>query len=1032
MIKTVATIRLFILLLTLGLPACVLATDITCTVTGSNPYCGGTAGTVNYNGTPVPFNPGNVFNVELSDASGSFATPVVIGTSTSTSPTGSISITFPANASGTGYRVRVTSSDQADIGTDNGSDITINPATNTSVTIVIDKPGAILCDTQTATFTATPTPNVASSYGWTRNGTPVGINSSIYTASDFHNGDAVKVTMTSSASCPLPTAAVSNTIVIIQQTTLAPSVSIAGPPTVCSGVNVTFTATPINGGSSPSYQWRRNGNPIGTNSSTFVTNTLTTGDVIIADMTSNRECISPPTASSNNLNITVTSTVTPAITITPDPSTPVGIGSVVYVSSAITGGGSAPVYDWKRNGVSLGSTSNVLVVPNAVNNDQIVATLTSNANCATPSVVNSNTITLDVDGSMTQSGHAWAPRTPQTDISGMIMRINASGFSIGTKAYIGVGYVGSTSTPRKDLWEYDPSTDAWTQKADFPGAARYNAVGFSANNKGYIGMGTSGGTTYKDFYQYDPTTNTWIARASLPGQVREQAFCFGIGNKGYVGGGYATGFGDFNDFYEFDQAGNTWTAKASFGGGKRLGAAAFSIGTKGFVAGGYSTTSTTWFKDFWDYDQAAGVWTQRVDMPGVGRSRVMGFALAGNGYVGLGNTSSGYEGQMFQYTLSTNTWSYKPYYPGPQTPNAAVGMSIGNRAFVHKDGTWTEYNLFTTTSFSSEICTSEVIPISFDASGFAFDPGNTFTVQMSSLQNFSVSTLLGSLSSNASSGVISATIPTNTPPGDYFIRLISSSIPMSTLLEPVTITAIPGSQTITAVGGASVCKDVATNFTSNLTGTGFQWFKNNVPVGTDSQGYTDSGLVTGDVVKAIKSFTVGCSQPTGVGSNLITMTVHSPAKPVVTVSQPNKLTSTSAYGYQWLKDDNAISKATAQSYVMIESGTYKVRTTDIYGCIAFSNDLPDAFTGIDDEAIAGQINMYPNPVKGEMILEVSDDLVMQGVDYSVLNELGQQVIPSQKASRSNKINFSGRSSGLYLVRLSINGSTVVRRVMKVD
>src|SRR5205823_1893159 len=45
------------------------------------------------------------------------------------------------------------------------------------------------------------------------------------------------------------------------------------------------------------------------------------------------------------------------------------------------------------------------------------------------------------------------------------------GFSIGTKGYMGTGYDGSTS--KKDFWEYDPATDAWTQKADFGGTARY-------------------------------------------------------------------------------------------------------------------------------------------------------------------------------------------------------------------------------------------------------------------------------------------------------------------------------------------------------------------------------------------------------------------------------------------------------------------------------------------------------------------------------------------------------------------------------
>src|SRR5882672_11133770 len=47
----------------------------------------------------------------------------------------------------------------------------------------------------------------------------------------------------------------------------------------------------------------------------------------------------------------------------------------------------------------------------------------------------------------------------------------AVSFSIGSKGYIGTGY--GDNGYRKDLWEYDPDANAWTQKADFGGAARY-------------------------------------------------------------------------------------------------------------------------------------------------------------------------------------------------------------------------------------------------------------------------------------------------------------------------------------------------------------------------------------------------------------------------------------------------------------------------------------------------------------------------------------------------------------------------------
>lgn len=65
------------------------------------------------NGTP---DPGNVFTAELSDASGSFASPSVIGTVAATT-SGNINISIPAGlASGNNYRIRINSSSPASTG----------------------------------------------------------------------------------------------------------------------------------------------------------------------------------------------------------------------------------------------------------------------------------------------------------------------------------------------------------------------------------------------------------------------------------------------------------------------------------------------------------------------------------------------------------------------------------------------------------------------------------------------------------------------------------------------------------------------------------------------------------------------------------------------------------------------------------------------------------------------------------------------------------------------------------------------------
>lgn len=73
------------------------------------------------------FNSGNIFTAQLSNASGSFAAPVTIGTLTSSSLTGTIAGMIPANTlSGSGYRIRVVSNNPLVNALDNGSNLIVN------------------------------------------------------------------------------------------------------------------------------------------------------------------------------------------------------------------------------------------------------------------------------------------------------------------------------------------------------------------------------------------------------------------------------------------------------------------------------------------------------------------------------------------------------------------------------------------------------------------------------------------------------------------------------------------------------------------------------------------------------------------------------------------------------------------------------------------------------------------------------------------------------------------------------------------
>src|SRR5207247_2065904 len=172
-----------------------------------------------------------------------------------------------------------------------------------------------ICAGSSITFTATPTNGgTTPTYQWQVNGVNAGTNSPIFTSSSLANNDQVTVIMTSNASCTTTSTATSNVITITTRSEERRVGNNGSSTTICSGSSITFTATPTNGGTTPTYQWQVNGVNAGTNSPTFTSGSLANNDQVTVIMTSNASCTTTSTATSNVITIT-TSSVTPSVSI---------------------------------------------------------------------------------------------------------------------------------------------------------------------------------------------------------------------------------------------------------------------------------------------------------------------------------------------------------------------------------------------------------------------------------------------------------------------------------------------------------------------------------------------------------------------------------------------------------------------------------------------------------------------------------------------------------------------------------------------
>ncbi len=382
-----------------------LNTITTGTITGS-PFCACSSVNVPFTSTGT-FTAGNTYTAQLSNALGSFAAPTTIGTLVSVANTGTIVCTIPcATATGTAYRIRVISSTPAVIGSDNGVNIIINAVVVPSVTITA-LPSGPICAGTSVTFTAAPANGgTTPTYQWQINGVNVGgATASTFSTTTLINGDIVTVILSSNASCASPVTATSTGITMVVNPIVVPSVSITSTgATICAGDPVTFTASPTNGGTTPTYQWQVNGvNVGGATSSTFTSSSLVNGDLVTVIMTSNALCASPITETSNTITIIVSASVPASANITSTGAT-ICAGDAVTFTATPTNGGTTPTYQWQVNGVNVGgATSSTFTSSGLLNGDQVTVIMTSSLSCATGSPATSNTIIIIITAAVPAS-----------------------------------------------------------------------------------------------------------------------------------------------------------------------------------------------------------------------------------------------------------------------------------------------------------------------------------------------------------------------------------------------------------------------------------------------------------------------------------------------------------------------------------------------------------------------------------------------------------------------------------------------------
>ena len=257
----------------------------------------------------------------------------------------------------------------------------------------------------------------------------------------------------------------------------------------------------------------------------------------------------------------------------------------------------------------------------------------------------------------------WCQFWTQKSSFGGVGRHRAVGCATSNRGYLGLGHVNGSGIDisYNDWWEYDPASDSWTQKANYP-VNNHGAVSFVADEKPFVGGGSALGG---EFYKFDPINNSWNQIASCPYFNPGDCQGFSVNNKGYVYLG--------NQLAEYDPFTNSWNLKTTAPIGFNNWSCAFSIEGSGFVKSG---------NKLYEYKPSHDQWIQRADFPGNSTGGSSAFTINQKGYVTCGYVGSlaQVSEQVWSYSPGTNSWQQEIEFPGTAR-RFPVAFSIHERGY---------------------------------------------------------------------------------------------------------------------------------------------------------------------------------------------------------------------------------------------------------------------------------------------------------------------------------------------------------------
>jgi hypothetical protein len=237
---------------------------------------------------------------------------------------------------------------------------------------------------------------------------------------------------------------------------------------------------------------------------------------------------------------------------------------------------------------------------------------------------------------------------------------------------------------------------------------------------------------------------------------------------------------------------------------------------------------------------------------------------------------------------------------------------------------------------------------------------------------------------------------------------------------------LPG-QPDAITGDTTVCGGTSQTYSISpvLRAISYIW---TLPSGATGTSTTNSITVNYDTSAVSGNITVKGNNSCGDGatSTIAIIVIDKPTTPVITLND-NVIHSDAVTGNQWYNQNGLINGATNQDYSPTSNGDYYVIVT-LAGCSSdHSNTINYSVTGMEQVVLNKTIEIYPNPVTNELIIEMDGNSNNEG--FEILNSIGQVVFKG-KLLEKTVVQTSRFLPGIYLIKFEIGKTSEFKKIVK--